>query len=103
MEVYKFLGTPFQAITSRVTGRVIFTFDRNGSYLTDDPIVIELARGHFRHQALTVTVVPEEAETSEPDDISDGEAKFHCKKCDYTTNNHGELLAHYRWHSKEGT
>lgn len=89
----KFYGKPNELVVTRKydhkLGRqkqkILFYFDNNGEYETDNPELIEKLKPHFRY---------EETESA---------PKYTCKKCDFATNNKGELLAHYREkHPKEG-
>jgi hypothetical protein len=78
-------------------------FDENGFYETDKEFLINILKQHF-------DIVNEE-ETM--DDISDQYTEDmrnennaprddikHCKKCEFTCTNQGDLLAHYREHKK---
>ena len=67
-----------------------FYFDEKGKFETDDKSLIERMKLVFPYI---------EAENSVTDDKP---TEYHCKHCDYTTTNRGELLAHYREHKKEG-
>lgn len=66
-------------------------FDENGLYSTDNERIIK----RFYHAFDSVpglSVVEEEPEGK----------TYKCKQCDYTTQNKGELMAHYRAdHPKE--
>ena len=84
----KFFGTPGMLVKERIRKpfsmeyreKPRFHFDENGEYETTDEKLIEKLKRKFKHD--------------EPK---------HCKKCDFTCNNQGELLAHYREiHPKEG-
>lgn len=66
-------------IIQRSTGLKGFSFDNNGEYETENEVLIKILKQNF--------------EVAE---------KYKCKKCDYETDNKGELLAHYRLHKKEG-
>jgi hypothetical protein len=106
--MYKFFGTPLKEILSKTTHKVMFRFDTKGEFITDDPEIIKRALGFFDYiemkaepvggkvaktfntPALTITTINQEE-------------KKHCKKCNFTCDNQGELLAHYREiHPKEG-
>lgn len=56
-----------------------FRFDSNGEFETDNPRLIKVLSKRFRHEEKQI---------------------FKCKKCNYETENKGELLAHYRLHKK---
>lgn len=77
-------------IVQRVTGLKGFSFDSNGEYETENPTLIRQLEQNFP------VVEPEKPveTTSEP--------LKKCKKCDFTCDNQGELLAHHRTaHKKE--
>lgn len=69
-----------------------FQFDEDGFYETNHPMTTK------RLKAIYEEVIEEvEKEDSETKPLK------HCKKCDFTCDNQGELLAHYREvHPKEG-
>jgi hypothetical protein len=82
----KFYGEPNLLVNTRkkVNGMYkntpLFIFDENGEYETEDKRLIEKLKKNFKHE----------------------NNKFKCKKCDFETDNMGELLAHYRKeHPKE--
>lgn len=64
----------------RLTGTKGFYFNENGRFETENETLCKILKQHF--------------EVEEP-------KKYHCKHCDYETENKGELLAHYREHKKE--
>lgn len=69
----------------RVTGKKGFYFNDKGEFETDNEVLIKVLSQNFE-------VVEELKE----------ENKKHCKKCDFTCDNQGELMAHYREsHPKE--
>lgn len=90
----KFYGNPNETIierkynqfTKKQLNKKLFVFDNNGEFQTEDIKLIEKLKQHFKYENNAI----------ESDKI------FKCKKCDFTTNNQGELLAHYRQHKKEG-
>jgi hypothetical protein len=91
----KFKGTPNLYVRfankriHRITGRRGFYFDENGIYETDNEVLINLLSKHFE-------IVKEEAVEENKTEL------YQCKKCDFETENKGELLAHYRKeHKKE--
>jgi hypothetical protein len=109
--MYKFFGTPLKEILSKTTHKVMFRFDTKGEFITDDPEIIKRALGFFDYiemkaepvggkvakthttPAMVITINGQENK----------EEKKHCKKCNFTCDNQGELLAHYRdIHPKEG-
>jgi hypothetical protein len=86
----KFYGTPNSLVKERrkkpfskeVKKIPLFRFDKNGEYTTSDDKLIQKLKKKFKYE--------EEVKLK------------HCKKCNFTCNNQGELLAHYREiHPKE--
>jgi len=79
----------------------LFRFDENGEYLmesNDFSIINELKR-KYRY-SISADVEPIETETT-ADTCEEIKVK-HCKKCDFTCTNQGDLLYHYRsFHAKE--
>jgi hypothetical protein len=76
----KFKGEPnlLIRVSNPYPGEVqMFKFDENGIYETNHPITIKRMRGRFEE-------IKEEIKLKR------------CKKCDFTCDNQGELLAHYR-------
>jgi hypothetical protein len=121
--MYRFYGEPLQPIKSKQTGKVIFVFDTKGEYLTDDENIIRRCLGFFDNiklDAKTISELEKKTKYNPPMTITykdDKKEKIevkkieiilpelpvkHCKKCDFTATNQGDLLAHYREkHSKE--
>lgn len=60
-----------------------FRFDSEGKFETENPRLINALKRRFKYD---IEVVAEEKE----------ETLKHCKKCDFTSTNQGELLKHYR-------
>jgi hypothetical protein len=74
----------------RVTGKKGFYFDENGLYETENEILCKLLAQNFE-----TIEEKQEAKVEET-------PKKHCKKCEFTCENQGDLLAHYRTtHKKE--
>lgn len=63
----------------RSTGLKGFYFDDKGEYETENEVMINVLSQHFE----------------KVDDL------HACKKCNFTTENKGLLMAHYREHKKE--
>jgi hypothetical protein len=70
-------------IVQRTTGLKSFKFDDKGEYETENSMMINVLSQNFK----VIEEVKEEL--------------FQCKKCEFETDNKGELLAHYRQHKKE--
>jgi hypothetical protein len=71
----------------------MFTFDGNGEFETEDVKLIEWIRKNKPFlKPISEPVKPSKAESTK---------KYKCKKCNYETENKGELLAHYRTAHKE--
>jgi len=126
----KFFGPILQEIKSQTDGKVMFRFDTKGEFITDDPKIAERAIGHFDHiemkaetvgervkktfifPALIIESKQEAVKEVAEEIISEPEVEvkvakepikceMSCKKCDYTTSNKGDLMAHYRKSHKE--
>ena len=76
-----FMGNPNELvrIVPHVGSMRHFRFDENGKYSTDNPRLIARIERKFKA-------------------VQDQHA---CKKCDFTTDNKGLLMSHYREHKKE--
>ena len=74
--------------------KLIFRFDENGKYVTEDIALIEKLKRKFRYDEI-------EIENKEIEIKSENSLR-HCKKCDFTCETQGQLLKHYREeHTKE--
>ena len=99
----KFYGLPDMGVYERKTRRdiiknkrpkLIFRFDENGKYVTEDIALIEKLKRKFRYDEI-------EIENKEIEIKSENSLR-HCKKCDFTCETQGQLLKHYREsHTKE--
>lgn len=72
----------------------MFTFDNNGEFETEDPKLIEWIRKN--KPFLNPIDEPEKPQEAEQE-----KKMMKCKKCNYETENKGELLAHYREHKAQ--
>jgi hypothetical protein len=112
----KFFGEPLKVITSKASGMPMFRFDTKGEFITDDPVIIERAMGFFDYIPMKAEVTGEKVEKTftvlpltitTKDDVKNEKVEkpiekvLKCKKCDFTTDNQGVLMAHYREHKKE--
>ena len=83
----KFKGSPNLYVKvsnkyiQRVTGKKGFYFNDKGEYETDNEILIKALEQNFE-------TVKTEAKV------------YYCTKCDYKTDNKGELLSHYKSHKE---
>lgn len=97
---YKFFGQPNMLIKERkkkffngeTLYKPVFRFDKNGEYITDDERLINKLKSRFTYTEMENNVT----------DDNPSEKIYQCKKCDFTTDNMGLLMAHYREHKKEG-
>lgn len=81
---------------------LICQFDSNGEFVTTDEKLIAKLIKRFKHDEAVTTIDEKLVETEEVKNTSEAKLR-HCKKCDYTCETQGQLLAHYREnHSKEG-
>lgn len=82
----------------RLTNIKGISFDSNGIYETDNPILIKALSVHFE-TIKSENTVKDIQETTNGEEIKEMKK---CKKCDFVADNQGELLAHYRkQHKKE--
>jgi hypothetical protein len=68
-----------------------FRFDSEGKFETENPRLIIALKRRFKYDIEVVTEEPKE----EVIEIKE-EALKHCKKCDFTSTNQGELMQHYK-------
>jgi hypothetical protein len=107
----KFFATPKHYVKisnkyiQRVTGLKGFYFDANGEYVTSNPRIINALKTHFKFEDDTLDLKCEieplnvQEIATETIEVEVVEKKLkHCKKCDFTCENQGELMAHYRLH-----
>ena len=80
----------------RATGMKGFYFDDKGEYETKNEVLIRVLSQSFK-------VVEEIEPVEEPEAIEETPKPIkHCKKCDFTCTNQGDLMSHYRhFHAKE--
>jgi len=106
--MYKFFGEPLKEIKSKFTNKVVFRFDSKGEFITDDPEIIKRAMGYFDHIPMKAETVGKKVKKTVVVPVmtittTNETSLKHCKKCDFTCDNQGEFLAHYREkHPKEG-
>ena len=101
-----FLGTPrmLDKLNPPIGNKKRLRLDANGEITTEDERVIK--RFHHKFDSKPSKNGIEQAVEELDDgsfDIIDGDKQYYpCKKCEYTTLNKGELMAHYRKdHPKE--
>lgn len=81
-DLYVRLSLPLQRA---LAGKKGFYFDSNGIFETDIPVLVKALSRQF------------EIDSNEIENkVVSTEAIRRCKKCDFTCDNQGELLAHYR-------
>jgi len=64
--MYKFYAKPNQAVMSKQSGKMLFRFDTKGEFITDDPEIINRAKGYFDCIELTSEVVGEKIKGNPP-------------------------------------
>ena len=80
--LYVRLSLPLQRA---LAGKKGFYFDSNGIFETEIPVLVKALSRQF------------EIDSNEIENkVVSTEAIRRCKKCDFTCDNQGELLAHYR-------
>ena len=79
-----FLGTPNMLVRLHTPiGRIKgFRFDAEGRYTTEHPRLIKRIADKFQVEPIQ---------------------QFKCKKCDFQTENKGQLMSHYKKHKEEVT
>ena len=92
----------------RLSNVPLFCFDANGEYTcTDDAhsdTIIQRLKQLYKYEIEGDTVpgpepeptVDTEPETNAEPEPSAGETIRHCKKCDFTCTNQGDVMRHYR-------
>jgi len=64
--MYKFYANPNQPVMSKKSGKMLFRFDTKGEFITDDPEIINRAKGYFDCIELTSEVVGEKIKGHPP-------------------------------------
>jgi hypothetical protein len=111
--MYKFYGKPLQEILSKTTRKVMFRFDTKGEFITDDPEIINRAKGFFDHIELKAEIVGDKVKKTFADqpitittkdnpvqETKQESKKLKCKKCNFETVNQGVLMRHYKEHKE---
>ena len=98
----KFKGSPNLYVKvsnkyiQRVTGKKGFYFNDKGEYETDNEILIKALEQNFE-----TVKTKEELPTYTSGYVQIvGDKTYKCTKCDYKTDNKGELLSHYKSHKE---
>jgi len=83
----------------RVTGLKGFYFDSEGIYETENETMIKVLSQNFE-----IVEVKEKINLEKSVKVSQGEEikLKHCKKCEFTCTNQGELLKHYKVEHPKG-
>lgn len=89
----KIFGPPNLVATDRERRFAPIRFDAAGEALAPDTPFARRVMSRYPQK-------PVEHPKNEPESAS--KAVYKCKKCDYTTANKGELMAHYRAHKAKG-
>lgn len=80
----KYIGIKNCSVVDYWNNKLIFKFDKNGLFETTDDKIIKFMK------------------KQKPNIKCEELKQYNCKKCDFTSDNMGLLLAHYRKiHSKE--
>jgi hypothetical protein len=87
----KYFGLPNQTVIDYKKQKKVFMFNENGEYETQDTKLIEWMKKNKNF------IRCEETKKLPADGL------YNCKKCDFSSPNKGDLLAHYRKeHPKAG-
>jgi hypothetical protein len=100
----KFYGEPNSLVkinskTIRRSAKIKgFRFDKNGEYETDNEFMIRAMKRKFKYEEVLWGMDNEVPFIKIENNADTGEEikLKHCKKCDFTCENMGDLLAHYR-------
>ena len=103
--MYKFFGTKETAIKNGL-GVIVFRFDSKGEFITDDEGLIKRIKSHFDYIEMESSIIGERVkvatEAPKMTIVNNLEVKSKkCKKCEFTCDSQGELLAHYKTHKEE--
>jgi hypothetical protein len=90
----KIFGPPNMVVIDRDRRYAPIHFDANGEAVVPDTPFTRRVMSYY----------PQKSEAKTPDSVPETaqEPVYRCKKCDYTTANKGELMAHYRAHKAKG-
>lgn len=90
----KYKYEPNCHIVDYEAGRTKFIFDAEGNFETEDPKLIDWIKKNKNF----LKPIPEEIqpELATPPETDKEIKVMHCKKCDFTTDNNGAMMAHYR-------
>ena len=81
----KYFGESNQTVIDYKKLKKVFQFDKNGEYETQDPKLIDWMKKKKNF------IRCEETKKKAPADGS-----IHCKKCDFTCSNKGEIMSHHK-------
>ena len=85
----KFYGPPNVLLRVRNMKPIrAIRFDGNGEYETENPRLIARLKTRFKYE--------EPAEKPKQQKKLPADGFYNCKKCDFKTENQGDLLVHYR-------
>lgn len=84
---------------SRMFHKKGFYFDEHGEFETEHPSLVKLLKLHFKYGDEPKNAVIETENNADTGEII---KLKHCKKCDFTCENMGDLLAHYRKEHAKG-
>ena len=106
-----------QEIKSKNSGKTLFCFDSNGAFITDDPVIIDRAKGFFDYVHVSPGEVGERVKKTviappititekgqeEPEEPAEpGTDEVDCKYCGGTHRNRQAVAACAKKHKKEG-
>lgn len=99
-----FIGTPNMLVTlNPPIGNIKrVRFDNNGEFTTENERMI--TRFHHKFDSKPSDNGVEQAVEEVDDgsfDVIEGDKQYPCKKCEFSTDNKGSLMAHYRVSHKE--
>jgi|GEM_PF-2446588 len=109
----KFFGEPLKEIKSKTSGKVMFRFDTQGAFITDDPVIIDRAMGFFDYLPMTAEAAgdlvkktfvetPITITTKDQEEAKEKPANKVCKHCGEVHEKSVEYAQCAKKHKKEG-
>jgi len=95
----KYTHEPNVTVMDFIKVKKIFQFDDKGEFETEDKNIIEFMakyKSFIKCEENEIEIIKEVEEVKINGNIKEEIKIIKCKKCDFETDNKGELLAHYR-------
>lgn len=94
-----FKGNPNEFIKDKYTNKIMFKFDENGEFVTEDLYIISRARNFFDSLEIKEEIKNENNNVEVEDtnkEVKEEKKEFICKYCNEKFEKKGLLLAHYK-------